>query len=434
MYPVTGITWHEARAYCRFRGKDLPTLFQWEKAAKPPEWTPFGVIFPWGLVDYKDLTKRANVDSTGLAPVNSFEFGMSHFGVYNSAGNAAEWIRNRYGDGYAVAGGASNDPPYGFLFYRTYPALSTSETLGCRCALSAGSPSHDEAGMALMPNQEAFHYPVSTDREFKTSAAHYTFERMPLNAAILGVKESASWRREEIGFDSRDGQRMNAFLYLPRTATGPYQVIHYLGGGGLWFGLPVTEDIEADGARLAPYLRAGRAVFIEVLDGFNGRHTGKYAKAAANAEFGTPEYRDGLISWIGDMQRGLDYLQTRSDIDRQKIAFWNDSTYFLGVPNAAINQRYSVVILVASGGQSAALYRLPADINPFHFAPHIRAPKLVLNGRYDDECPEIVVRPFYELLQAPKKRAQFEGAHMPTPEVAVPIINGFLDETLGPVR
>ncbi|HEX4773158.1 MAG TPA: SUMF1/EgtB/PvdO family nonheme iron enzyme [Bryobacteraceae bacterium] len=309
MYPVTGITWHEARAYCRFRGKDLPTLFEWEKAAKPPDWTPFGVTFPWGLVDPKDLAKRANVDSAGLAPVNSFEFGMSHFGVYNSAGNAAEWIQNRYGDGYAVAGGASNDPPYGFLNYRAHPALSSSETLGCRCALISSSTPNDEARMPFLPDREAFHYPVSTDRAFKTSAARYTCKRTPLNAAILSVKESASWRREKISFDGRDGQRTNAFLYLPRAAVSPYQVIHYLGGGGLWFGLPVTEDIESTGARLAPYLRAGRAVFVEVLDGFNGRHTGKYAKTLANAEFWSPEYRDGLISWIGDMQRGLDYLE-----------------------------------------------------------------------------------------------------------------------------
>jgi eukaryotic-like serine/threonine-protein kinase len=77
---------------------------------------------------------------------------------------------------------------------------------------------------------------------------------------------------------------------------------------------------------------------------------------------------------------------------------------------------------------------LPADINPFHFAPHIRAPKLMLNGRYDDRSPEISVGPFFELLRAPKKRLQFEGGHMPLPEVAVPIINRFLDETLGPVR
>jgi eukaryotic-like serine/threonine-protein kinase len=431
MYPVTGITWHEARAFCRFRGKELPTLFEWEKAAKPPEWTPFGVTFPWGLFDPSDVTKRANINSTGLAHVNSFEFGMSHFGVYNTAGNAAEWIRNRYGDGYAVAGGASNEPPYAFLFYRAYPALYSSETLGCRCVLSVGSTPHDEPGMPLSPTREVLHYPVSSDREFKASAAHYAYKHTPLNAAILGVEESASWRREEISFDGRGGQRMKAFLYLPKSAA-PYQVIHYLGGAGLWFGVPVTEDIEGAGGRLSPYLRAGRAVFVEVLEGFNGRDTGKYAKIAA--EVGSPEYREGLISWVGDMQRGVDYLETRSDIDTRKIAFWNDSTYEFGVLIAAINQRYSSVILVGSGGGFAMLSRVPADINPFHFAPHIRAPKLVLNGRYDDMCPETSVGPFFGLLQAPKKRLQYEGAHIPPPEIAVPIINGFLDETLGPVR
>ena len=437
MYPVTGITWHEARAYCRFRGKDLPTLFEWEKAAKPPEWTPFGVTFPWGLFDPNDVAKRANVDSTGLASVNSFEFGMSLFGIYNTAGNAAEWIRNRYGDAYAVAGGASNEPPYGFLFYRAYPALYSSETLGCRCALTAGSTPHDEAEMPLLPTRDVLHYPVSSDREFKASAAHYAYKHTPLNAAILGVEESASWRREEISFDGQGGQRAKAFLYLPKAATPPYQVIHYLGGAGMFFGLPVTEIVEAADAKafsLSPYLRAGRAIFLVVLEGFNGRDTGKYAKTVANAEVGSSEFREGLMGWVGDLQRGVDYLETRSDIDARKIAFWNDSTYHIGVVIAAIDQRYSSVILLGSGAGFSKLYRVPADINLFHFAPHIRAPKLVLNGRYDDSCPETSVGSFFGLLQAPKKRIQFEGAHIPPTEVAVPIVSGFLDETLGPVR
>ena len=33
-HPVTGITWYEAAAYAAFRGKQLPTIFQWEKAAR----------------------------------------------------------------------------------------------------------------------------------------------------------------------------------------------------------------------------------------------------------------------------------------------------------------------------------------------------------------------------------------------------------------
>jgi len=39
----------------------------------------------------------------------------------------------------------------------------------------------------------------------------------------------------------------------------------------------------------------------------------------------------------------------------------------------------------------------------------------------------------YAFKNAPKNRVRFEGGHMPPPEVAVPVINGFLDEALGPV-
>jgi formylglycine-generating enzyme required for sulfatase activity/DNA-binding winged helix-turn-helix (wHTH) protein len=433
MYPVTGITWHEALAYCRSRGKDLPTLFQWEKAAKPSVWVPFGVIFPWGLLDPKDVASRANVDSTGLAPVDSFEFGMSSFGVYNMAGNAAEWIRNGYDDGYTIAGGAWNDPAYGFLHYNRQPAVYSSESLGCRCALAAAAAG-DQGGMPLSTNGEVLHYPVSSERDFQASAARYAYEHAPLNAAILGAQESTGWRREEIAFDGEGGQRAKAFLYLPRNSSPPYQVIHYLSGAAWWFGVPITDAVETSG-RLSPYLRGGRAVFLVALEGFSGRESGKYAKIYDNHDFGSAAFRDGMASWVRDMQRSFDYLETRSDIDARKVAFWNDSTYQVGVVMAAVNHRYSSVIMVGCGGESKSLVSLPADINPFQFAPHIRAPKLLMNGRYDDRTIEhISFEPFYQMLSMPKKRVRFEGGHMPPPEIAVPIINGFLDETLGPVK
>ena len=430
---MTGIAWHEADAYCRFRGKELPNLFQWEKAAKPSIWVPFGVIFPWGLLDPKDVARRANVDSTGLAPVDSFEFGMSSFGVYNMAGNAEEWIQNRYDDGYTVAGGAWNDPAHAFLFYDQKSANYRDESVGCRCALAAEAP-NNAGGMPLSPSREVVHYPVSSERDFQASAARYAYEHAPLNAVILGRQESAGWRREEIAFDSQGGQQAKAFLYLPKNAVPPYQVIHYLSGAAWWFGVPVTDVVETNG-RLSPYLRGGRAVFLVVLEGFNGRESGKFANIFDNLDYGSGGYPEGLRSWVREMQRGLNYMETRSDIDARKVAFWDDSSYQVAMLIASVNQRYSSVVQIGGGGEYRELYNLPADINPFHFAPHIRAAKLLLNGRYDDKTTEhLAFEPFYQLLKMPKKRVLFEGGHMPPPEIAVPIINGFLDETLGPVR
>jgi hypothetical protein len=44
------------------------------------------------------------------------------------------------------------------------------------------------------------------------------------------------------------------------------------------------------------------------------------------------------------------------------------------------------------------------------------------------------VEPFLALLREPKKHVSFEGGHIPPPEVAVPLINPWLDQTLGRVQ
>jgi serine/threonine protein kinase/formylglycine-generating enzyme required for sulfatase activity len=55
-YPVTDITWYEASAYAAFRGKQLPTIFQWEKAARNGNSSNFGSYMPWGIF-YSTITR-----------------------------------------------------------------------------------------------------------------------------------------------------------------------------------------------------------------------------------------------------------------------------------------------------------------------------------------------------------------------------------------
>jgi hypothetical protein len=148
---------------------------------------------------------------------------------------------------------------------------------------------------------------------------------------------------------------------------------------------------------------------------------------------GSAEHGDELLNDAVDMQRSIDYLETRSDIDTRKLAFWNDSTFEFGAVFAGIDRRYASVILIGAG-VVPELYHIPPEINPLHFALHIRAPKLMLNGLYDDFHPQHgSVEPLFRLLREPKRRMSFVGGHMPSTEVAVPILNAWLDETLGPV-
>ena len=87
-YPVVDISWDEAAAYARFVGKRLPTESEWEKAARGTE----GLRFPWG--NGFDNTRANN--SERLFPVMSFPGGKSPYGVYDMAGNAAEWVDEWY--------------------------------------------------------------------------------------------------------------------------------------------------------------------------------------------------------------------------------------------------------------------------------------------------------------------------------------------------
>jgi eukaryotic-like serine/threonine-protein kinase len=429
-YPVTGVTWYEASAYCRSRGKNLPTIFQWEKAARVRAQSPFGIVVPWGFLNASDIALRANFEAAAPAAVDSFEFGMSPFGAYNMAGNVEEWIRNSYDGGFGAAGGAWTDPPYRFAAFGPRPALHSAETLGFRCVVAADPGPGDEGGMSFATNQRVQRYLVSTEAEFKNLKAHYTYEKTPLNAVIVGVHEMDQWRREQIDFTGHGGERVTGFLYLPKSTAPPYQVIHYLGASGWWLGIPVTDTVEST-PRMGPYIRSGRAIFMVVLKGFAGRSPGMYA----GLQQGSAEHREMMESWTVDMQRGVDYLETRSDLDIGKIAFWNDSSYNYASVIAAVEKRYAAVILVSPGGDLEFFGRLPAPVNPLRFAPHIRGPKLMVSGLYDDLTPrQLAVEPFFELLREPKKLASFEGGHIPPPEIAVPLINPWLDQTLGPVR
>jgi formylglycine-generating enzyme required for sulfatase activity len=94
-YPATGVTWHEARAYCEWRGQRLPSEAEWEKAARGPN----GNEFPWG--NQWDTSKTETGDDSeyeeGIAPVGAYPQDKSFYGAYDMGGNVFEWVADWYG-------------------------------------------------------------------------------------------------------------------------------------------------------------------------------------------------------------------------------------------------------------------------------------------------------------------------------------------------
>ena len=230
-YPVADVTWYEAEVYAAFRGKRLPTIFQWEKAARNGFMPAAGVSgMPWGaFYPGNPLEGRANF-GTGLLPTTGAEFGMSAFGAYNMAGNVAEWTSNDSSDGFLATGRVGRSHVHVAQFGGR-PGFFTSEKLGFRCARNAAESAGDQGGLRIELDREVPVYTAPSPQVFATLARGYRYEKTPLDARIEQTTNTPEWKREKITFVGANGARAIAYLYLPNNAPRPLQVMHYLPAG-----------------------------------------------------------------------------------------------------------------------------------------------------------------------------------------------------------
>ena len=152
-YPVTDITWYEASAYAEFRGKSLPTVYQWEKAARNGVINYQGMSLPWGVVYSLDKPdERANFNGKGTEPVDKYEFGISAFGCYNMAGNVKEWCLNNSSNGYSITGASWEDTYYLYGEFGSVPGFFNSNSLGFRCVKNLMPVENDPAALFINKN------------------------------------------------------------------------------------------------------------------------------------------------------------------------------------------------------------------------------------------------------------------------------------------
>jgi eukaryotic-like serine/threonine-protein kinase len=423
--PVGGVSWYEAAAYAVFEGRDLPSVFHWRRAA-------------WGPAVSVPIVRASNFANRGPAPVGTFQ-GMSEFGAFDMAGNVREWTLNEgmgRPDAHYILGGGWDDPTYAYAALAIQPSWDRSLTNGFRLVTYLDPDAGLDAARQPLegPGAGARDYTRETpagDADFQIYQRLHAYDPKPLNATLVQSETRPEWIQETITFDAAyRGERMVAHLYLPRVHGPPYQtVVVWLGASALPESEPAAT-LERRVEYLAFLLRRGRALVIPVYRG-TGERPSELRSVYPDS---TVAYRDAVIQWTQDLRRTIDYLESREDIDRDKIGFFGLSWGgMLGGLVPAVEPRLRTAVLVVAG--LAGARPLP-EADPFNFLPRVRIPVLMLNGRYDDYFPvESSQEPMFRLLGTPpehKRLVVVESAHLPIRERVVQESLSWYDRTLGP--
>jgi len=413
-YPVNGVSWYEAAAYAEFAGKQLPTIYHWQKAADPGY--------------FADIVDVSNVNGAGPASVGAYK-GISPYGTLDMAGNVKEWCWNEIAGRRYIRGGAWNEPAYMFNSLEARLPWDRSAQNGIRCVRYDVRDESVLQEPVTRPIRDFSKEKPVSDEMFRLYQSLYAYDPTDLDSRIEGIDEENSyWKREKVSFAAAYGnERVLGYLYLPKHATPPYQTILYA-APGMSERLALPQPAEE---RMFDFMvKSGRAFLLPILKGMYQR---RYAAEAA----GPNEERDRMILESKDFRRSIDYLVSRPDVDRDRLGVYGASRGVVLPINAVGEQRLKAAVLV-SVGLSFDPSLLP-ECNPFNFLPRFKVPTLMLCGRSDFFFPvETSQRPMLRLLGAPdkdKKLVLLEGAHFPSS--IQPVIKETLDwfdRYLGPVK
>jgi eukaryotic-like serine/threonine-protein kinase len=389
--PVGGISWFEAAAFAEFSEKRLPSIYHWFHAANIGELSA-------------DILRLSNVDGTGPRRVGE-SGGLGPFGTLDMAGNVAEWCMNQV-DGSSmryILGGSWEDPAYRYLDPDGQDPWSRSARFGVRLVRNLGAAESADLPVGrvhgdpktVVPAPKAL---VDVYRRF------YAYDRTPLDARVDSVDDSSPfWRKERVTLDAPYGrERLPVNVFLPKYASPPYQAVIVFPSA---YALFARSSELLDYSRFDFIMRSGRAAIYPV-------YQGTYERGGAPIA-GPSERRDWHVQMAKDLFRAVDYLETRSDIDMQKLGYYSLSmgAYFAPIP-LALDSRIKAAV-IASGGLR---FNYPPEIQPANFAPDVRVPVLLISGKNDFQTPPAVQERLVELLGTPaehKKWVVLEGGHVP---------------------
>jgi hypothetical protein len=398
-YPVTGLSWYESAAYAAYKQKELPTIYHWSVAN--------GMVYPFPELPPSLIIPLSNFGQKSPAAVGTHP-GISISGAYDIAGNVREWCYNESQEGRCIRGGAWNDASYMASRITQASPFDRSPQNGFRCVMYLEPDSiPDKAFQPFSSSRENDDYrkvqPVS-DEIFQVYKEAFSYDKEPLDPDVEYRDEKPEdWIKERITFNtSYNNERLIAYLYLPRNASKPYQTVIIFPHSGATRG-ESSKDLEnTEGFDF--FIKNGRAVMYPIYKGTYERGGPQYWHL--HGQVSTRKYFDLVNKLVLDFRKCIDYLETRQEIDSDKIAYYSYSWggELISII-AAVEDRLKLNIINTGGmrgfDDGGKIYPM-AD--PINYITRVKIPTLMLNGEFDIIYQyDKVVKPMYDLLGTPEK-------------------------------
>jgi dienelactone hydrolase len=419
-HPVTGVSWYEAAAYAAYAQKQLPTVFHFGRVA---ETSRTDLIVP-----------LSNFNGRSTTEVGSM-IGYNTFGIYDLAGNAREWCLNESNDaGFRyMLGGGWNDPLYSFNDGYTQPAIDRSVANGFRCIKQL----QGDTTVAYLTKQVGIEFrdykkekPVD-DKTFGHFVTQFNYDKTPLNAVIESTVEGETWKAEKLVLDAAyNKEKLQVYIYLPKKSTGPFQPVIFFPGSNAIYSKKFDPQFISN--RIDFILKSGRAIVIPIFKGTHERHDELKSDLPNESVF----YKDHVVMWRKDIGRTIDYLETRKDIQADKLAYlgWSWGGYMGGII-PAVETRFKALVLNVGG---MVMNRSLPEADQLNYLPRVKQPILMLNGKYDMFFPlETSQKPMFNFLgtaKEDKKMIIYEAGHLVPRTDFVKETLAWYDKYLGPVK